>query len=317
MEEEKGNTVKLGLFVLAGTIVLLLGLYVLGSKRDLFSRTIAITAHFGQVSGLRVGNNVRYAGIDVGTVESITILSDTDVVVGMKVKIDAAEHIRTNAVVSIASDGLMGNQLVKIEPGVGKADLLSDGAVLRSTVAVDTDAMLRTLDASGNNLVAITTDLRELVRRINSETGLVALFTDTTLVKNIRVTVEQVRGAAAHANELTGRTNAVIRDLEAGKGALGVLVGDPAAEQQVRTVLENLQHVSDSLALVSVELARFSSGLNSEGGLVHTLTRDTAVVSDMKRMIANLDTSAATLSEDLRALQHNWFFRKYFKQKAR
>lgn len=317
MEEERKSAFKLGLFVLVGTIVLLLGLYTLGSKRDLFSRTMDISAHFRQVNGLRVGNNVRYAGIDVGTVESITIMNDTDVVVVMRLRIDAAEHIRTNAVASIASDGLMGNQLVRIEPGPGAADLVTAGSVLRSTLSVDTDAMLRTLDASGNNLVAITMDLRELVQRINSRNGLVSLFSDTVLVGDIRSTVDEVRGAATHANELTRRTNDVIRDLEAGKGALGVLVQDPTAEEQVRTMLADLQHIADSLKLVSADLSRFAGGLNTKGGLAHTLTRDTAVVSDLKRTIANLDTSAATLSEDLRALQHNWFFRKYFKRKAK
>lgn len=69
--------------------------------------------------------------------------------------------------------------------------------------------------------------------------------------------------------------------------------------------------------LVTRELGRFAGGLTSEGGLGRTLTRDTAVVADVKRPIANLDTSAATLSEDLRALQRNWFFRKYFKEKER
>ena len=65
------------------------------------------------------------------------------------------------------------------------------------------------------------------------------------------------------------------------------------------------------------ELSRFAEGLNKQGGLGHTLTRDTAVVSNVKRVIANLDTSSATLTEDLRALQRNWFFRKYFKEKEK
>lgn len=317
MANESTNTLKLGIFVLMGTAVLVLGLYLLGAKRDLFSRTVDISAEFKQVNGLRVGNNVRYAGIDVGTVVEITIMSDTLVVVDMMIRRKDAVHIRTDAVAEIASDGLMGNKLVNIVPGEGSGGPLEDGTVLASAPGLDTDAMLRTLGTSNENLMAITNDLRELAGRLNSEKGLLTFLTDTVLVADVRTVVADVRGAAANANEITQRTNALVKDLQAGKGALGALVSDPAAEEQVRRMLANLQHVSDSLMAVTRELGRFAGGLTTKGGLGHTLTRDTAVVADVKRTIANLDTSAATLSEDLRALQRNWFFRKYFKEKER
>ena len=66
---------RLGVFLLAGTLVLAVGLYLLGSKRNLFSRTIAVQAYFQHVGGLRPGNNVRYMGINVGTVERIELTS--------------------------------------------------------------------------------------------------------------------------------------------------------------------------------------------------------------------------------------------------
>ncbi len=317
MAEERGKTLKLGVFVLAGTAVLVLGLYMLGSKRDLFSRTVDVKAQFTDVNGLREGSNVRYAGISVGTVKDITILGDTAVVVDMMIRMDVAEHIRLNATALVASDGLMGSKLVNIEPGEGSGGPLVDGCVLKTSQGLDTDAMLRTLGTSNENLVAITGDLRDLTARLNSENGLLSLLTDTLLVKDVKGIVVDVGGAAANAREITDRANDVVQELQAGKGALGVLVSDPAAEDQVRRLLGNLQHVSDSLTLVAQQLGRFAGGLNSEGGLAHTITRDTAVAADVKRMVANLDTSAATLSEDLRALQRNWFFRKYFKEKER
>jgi phospholipid/cholesterol/gamma-HCH transport system substrate-binding protein len=317
MANERTNILKLGVFVLAGTLLLVLGLYLLGAKRDLFSRTLDITAEFKEVNGLRAGSNVRYAGINVGTVVDISIVSDTVVVVEMMIRRNDAEHIRTDAVAEIASDGLMGNKLVNIIPGEGTGGPLADGNVLKSSPGLDTDAMLRTLGTSNENLVSITGDLRDLAKRLNSEDGLLTLLTDTAMVVDVRDMVADVRGAAANAREITQRANDVVRNLQAGEGALGVLVSDPAAEQQVRQMIGNLQHVSDSLALVAQELSRFAEGLNKQGGLGHTLTRDTAVVIDVKRVIANLDTSSATLTEDLRALQRNWFFRKYFKEKEK
>jgi phospholipid/cholesterol/gamma-HCH transport system substrate-binding protein len=317
MADERGKTLKLGLFVLAGTTVLVLGLYLLGAKRELFSRTMDVSARFSDVSGLRKGNNVRYAGIDVGTVQDITIMGDTLVVVDMMIRKDAAEHIRLNATAVVASDGLMGSKLVSIVPGDGPGEALFDGCVLQTSQGLDTDAMLRTLGTSNENLVAITGDLRDLTARLNSENGLLSLLTDTLLVKDVKGIVSDVGGAATNTRETTVRANALMQGLQAGNGAMGVLMSDEAAEGQVRQLLGNVQQVSDSLTLVAQQLSRFAAGLNKEGGLGHTLTRDTAVATDVKRMVANLDTSSATMSENLRALQRNWFFRKYFREKKR
>lgn len=317
MASERGSTLKLGIFVLVGTAILVLGLYMLGSKRDMFSSTLEVTARFPEVSGLRTGNNVRYAGIDVGTVKRIIIINDTTVEVSMMVRTDAADHIRSNALARIASDGLMGNKIVNIEPGEGPGVPLTDGAEIRTAPALDTDAMLRSLGRSNENVEAITTDLRELARRLNSDQGLSALLSDSDLVKDVRSSVQEVRVAATNARILTERVNGVVRDLQNGKGALGALTADSVTEHQVRRLMANLQHVTDSLALVTDRIGRFSEGLGRKDGLAYAFTSDTMLAGDVKRVIADLDTSTTLLNEDLRALQRNWLFRKYFKEKKR
>lgn len=317
MANERTNTFKLGIFVLSGVVALVLGLYLLGRKQDMFSRTLDATTKFAEVNGLRAGNTVRYAGIDVGTVKDIIIVSDTEVVVNMVIRRDAAEHIRVNAEASIASDGLMGNKLVKIEPGDGPGERLADGSVLNSSAGIDTDAMLKVLGTSNENLVAITGDLRELTHRMNTANGPLTLLTDTLLVADVRSIMMALNGAATNARAITERANHLVQDLQAGKGALGVLVSDTAAENRVRQLLAALGSVSDSLTAISGNINRFAKGLDAPGGLGHTLTRDTAVVVQVKRVVANMDSSAFNLNEDLRALQRNWFFRKYFKEKER
>jgi phospholipid/cholesterol/gamma-HCH transport system substrate-binding protein len=81
--------------------------------------------------------------------------------------------------------------------------------------------------------------------------------------------------------------------------------------------LENLQHVSDSLEIAMSNFSRFSGALNTSGGLAHTLVVDTAVARDVRGTLTRLDTSAVLLNEDLRALQRNWLFRRYFKEQAK
>ncbi|HNA33908.1 MAG TPA: MlaD family protein, partial [Flavobacteriales bacterium] len=150
---------RLGVFLLAGTLVLAVGLYLLGSKRNLFSRTIAVQAYFQHVGGLRPGNNVRYMGINVGTVERIELTGDTAVRVVLAIRNDARAHIRANAVASVGTDGLMGNRLVNLAPGDGTGGELKEGTVLPSSVPLDTELMLRTLDRTNENLATITEEV--------------------------------------------------------------------------------------------------------------------------------------------------------------
>jgi phospholipid/cholesterol/gamma-HCH transport system substrate-binding protein len=317
MSDEKGANMKLGLFVLAATAVLVLALYMMGSKKDMFSRSLDITAVFREVNGLRKGNNVRYAGIDVGTVKAIEIRSDTELVVHFVVRLDAAKFIRKNALARIGSDGLMGNKLLSIEPGDGHGEPITDGDVLRMAESLDTEAMLRTLGRSNDNLEDITADLRGLTGRLSSDTSVLGVLNDTAMVQNVKSAMNDLRTTAANARRITERIDAVVLDVRAGKGALGALVNDPVAEQQVRQLMLNLQQVSDSLNVATRQFSRFSAGLNDPSGPVGTLLHDTAMATDLRRVIANMDTSSATLNEDLKALQRNFLLRKYFREKKR
>jgi len=313
----KGDPLRLGLFVLAGTIVLALGLYLLGSKRNLFSSTITVEGTFRQVNGLRPGNNVRYMGINVGTVEHISIVNDTAVRVEMAIRADDAAHIRDNVMATIGSDGLMGNRLVELVPTNSEGAPIADGTVLRTSVPLDTDVMLKTLDRTNDNLAVITDEVRILATKLNTPGNAVDLLSDTLLAADLAMALTELREAASNARAATQGIDDMLGDVRSGKGVIGALLSDPAAETQVRTMLKNLEHVSDSLQAATADLSRFSGALNKPGGLAYTLVADTAFAKDVRNTVVRLDTGAALLNEDLRALQRNWFFRKYFKEKEK
>lgn len=308
---------KLGALVLVGTTVLVIGLYLLGNKRDMFSRNVTVEAMFSEVSGLREGNNVRYAGINVGTVKEMEITSDTSVIVRMILREEAARHIRTSAVARIASDGLMGNKLVNLEPGDLPGEPLTDGSRLQVGRGIDTDAMLRTLSGSNDNLAAITMDLRDITRRLNDSSGLLGLLNDTLVSADVKVFIHELRSAAASARSVSGRVDRLVSGLEDGQGAIGALVSDTVAEREVRDLIRGLHQAGDSLTAITGELGHFSRTLNDPHGTIHLLSRDPAATRDVQRIIANLDSSSATLNEDLKALQESFLLRRYFKKKER
>ena len=77
------DNVKLGIFVMAGLVFFIFSLYMIGKNRNFFGDTFTIQASFRNVDGLTPGNNVRFSGIDVGTVRRIEIESDTSILVTM------------------------------------------------------------------------------------------------------------------------------------------------------------------------------------------------------------------------------------------
>ena len=137
------DNAKLGLFVMAGLVFLIFSLYMIGRNRSLFGSTFTITASFSNVNGLVPGNNVRYSGIDVGTVDRIQLINDTVVHVSMLLDQDVRQHIRQNAIASIGTDGLMGNKIISIKSQPGDAPIITDGGFIQSRIPVETDAMLQ------------------------------------------------------------------------------------------------------------------------------------------------------------------------------
>ncbi len=317
MANKNRNPLRLGIFVVAGLILLMVSLYLIGAKKNLFTSTMSVQATFRQAGGLTPGNNVRYMGVNVGTVDRISILNDTAVLVQLQIRLDDAENIRTSAVASLGNDGLMGSRLVNLVPGLIAAPPLSEGTMLATREMVDTDELLNSLGRSGQDLEVITEQVRILATKLNSPGNVVELLTDTVLAQDLAAAMVELRVASEHARGTTASLQAMLQDVRRGKGALGALVSDTSAEAQVRQVVANLASISDSIQSASNELGRFSRQLNSPDGLVHAVTADTAMAENLRRTLTRLDTGATLLNEDLRALQRNWFFRKFFKEKEK
>ncbi len=195
MKNKAGNSIKLGVFIIAGIILLITGIYFIGQKQRLFSNVFRISGVFNNVSGLQVGNNIRFSGINVGTVENITIISDTSVRVDMIIDEDVQKFIKKDATAIIGSEGLMGNKTVNIAPGTMSEAEIEDQATIQTTKPVDFDEILGQLNTTTQNAAVITDDLSAIIGSIRSGKGTVGkLFMDTTLATDLNQTIKNLRG---------------------------------------------------------------------------------------------------------------------------
>ena len=77
MEKSTSQKINLGIFVILGSLLFITTIYFIGNKKDMFNQTIQISAIFKNVNGLQTGNNVRFSGINIGTVKKIVIINDS------------------------------------------------------------------------------------------------------------------------------------------------------------------------------------------------------------------------------------------------
>ena len=86
MTQNSNYTWKLGMFIILGVVLFMVSIYFIGNNKNLFSSTFQLKSYFKNVSGLKEGNNVRFSGINVGTVKDIEFISDSSVVVNLVIK---------------------------------------------------------------------------------------------------------------------------------------------------------------------------------------------------------------------------------------
>ena len=143
MKQSSAYKFNLGLFVIISTTILVIALYFVGNRQNLFGKTFKISAIFNNVNGLQLGNNVRYSGINVGTVKNIVMINDTTICVDMIIESSINKHIKKNAVAAIGSDGLVGSMLVNIAPGKESSEIVKEGDTIGSYSKISTDDILQ------------------------------------------------------------------------------------------------------------------------------------------------------------------------------
>lgn len=318
MNKEIIKNIRLGIFVLAGTALLIGGLYLIGSNRNMFGRTITLYATFKNVNGLQPGNNVRFSGINVGTIDKIEIKNDTTIRVKMFVEAKLKNVIRKNSIASLGTDGLMGNKLVNIDPLSGNAGFVTEGDELTSIAAVNLEDMLRTLSVTNKNVMAISANLKTLTDNINSSRGtLYTVLTDTTVGPKVHEALNNIVRISDKLYQTSGDLNSIIGDVQQGKGVVGTLVKDTVLTSDLVVAVNEIKLAGEQINVSAGEVKAILAKVNNGNGTVATLINDTASANSLKRSLFNVEVSTQKFSENMEALKHNFLFKGYFKKQEK
>jgi phospholipid/cholesterol/gamma-HCH transport system substrate-binding protein len=287
--------VRLGLFVIGGLAIFVLAIFIIGKQKNLFNPVFKLTTTFYNVSGLQVGNNIRFSGINVGTVNGIKIINDSTVRVEMIVRKEIKQFIKSDSEVAIGSEGLIGDRLLIITQGSLRSSEVREDQELVSSEPVEMDDIIVSLKVTAENVEVVTAQLAQTMLTINRGEGTLGkLLQDSTIAQNIDQTIANFKKSSEGLDETIELTKV-----------------------NVFAFMESLKVTAGKTEIASQQLGEIMTQINSGEGTIGKLIQDTTMAYNLNETLINLSSSSKGLDETIEGLKHTFLLRRYFRKQAK
>jgi phospholipid/cholesterol/gamma-HCH transport system substrate-binding protein len=320
MGNQRQSNLKLGVFIIAGFLVFLFFIIMVSKKKNLFGSAFELKTHFSNLNGLSKGDNVLFSGLQAGSVKRIAIIDDTTIEVDLAIDENLRPFIPKNTTAAVITDGLVGDKIVNLIPGRGDSRHVEDGDALQPAFALSKDEVLKTLSKTNNNIELITEILKNRILKVDTS-ALINLLGNRKVADDVLSSLDNLNAATARAKELTVSLNALVNAAEHGDGPLAVLLTDTSMAGNLRSSVAALKATAVGSSNATNQLNDMIGSLRADmqdgGGTLHVLLKDTAVANNLKKTVVNVKNGTYAFSEDMEALQHNFFLRGYFKRQER
>jgi phospholipid/cholesterol/gamma-HCH transport system substrate-binding protein len=291
MISQKYETI-VGLFVVASLAALLIMVLIIARQEGLWQNYVEYQAVFKNISGLRVGSEVRLAGVVVGTVTKTAVRTDGKILVTFEVLEKYRDQIREDSVATIGMIGLLGDRALDLTAGTPTKPILPPGGLVAAQEPLDLQELLaraapslESIQKAFNNLAKITeamdnpqgdfklalANIRETFQKINQGQGTMGLLlTDPELYR--------------HTMETVVSAQKLVDSLNNPKGTLGMVVHDPEFRAELRKTLKNFEGMSANLRQGSMPLSE-------------ALAKLPALIEKAQAFLKNLDQAGEGLPE--------------------
>jgi phospholipid/cholesterol/gamma-HCH transport system substrate-binding protein len=342
MRPTRKSNIRLGIYIASGVLLFIVILYLIGSQQHMFQRNVRITAIFNDVRGLNMGANVRFTGIDVGTVSKMIILSDTSVRIEMAVNEKVTPFIKKNSIATIASEGVMGSKIVVLLPGSPDERSISDGDNLPTMPAVDIDDIIKEIKTSSERISAVSSNLVDITDKINRGEGIFGkIFTDTIIAYNVSLATRNLQEISARMNRgegvmgrlfadtslagdidsasillerITRNIEGITQNINSGQGVVGRLLTDTSLTYNVYLATENLNNSTANLEKFTGNLIGITDKMNSGSGVFNKLLVDSVLADSLDIIVNNLNKTIIEVRAASEALQRSGFVRAFSKK---
>ncbi|MEO6326346.1 MAG: MlaD family protein [Thermoanaerobaculia bacterium] len=333
MKADNRTKSRVGIIVFAALVLFAGIVIVIGGKTGFFIARTSYFARFPNSQGLIEGNQVRLAGVTVGSVRSVDVPSQPgqDLTVHFDIEQRYQHLVKTDSRVEIKTIGLLGDKYLEVTPGSpGKPDL-QPGQEIVAFRGAELDKILAGGGDLMDNVVAVSKSLKVILGRTEKGEGFLGEITSESpegkqLSKSLRQTLDSANQLLTEVRTGNGLLGKMIKDqgfadkiggeltaastslhrilasvehgTTSGEGLIPALLGDPEGKKKFFAMIDSLKGTADGLA-------SFSHDLSSGKGLVPKLLKDDdfskTFLNDLKtisgslaRVAKKLDSSEGT-----------------------
>lgn len=327
----------LGIFLIGGVLLFAVGLFLIGSRKQIFSKHFEVYTDMSKMDTLQSGATVRVAGMDAGQVTAIQIPKSPSSKFRLTLQVDEKFHpiVREDSVTTIETAGMVGSKYIEITQGSTNSPECPAGGTLPSKEAAGMGELMQQGNAIAKDVQATIKDLHTNADQTLQSFTATAKHVDGMVV-SVRGNVERIASNAAH---LTSTANEIASGVQQGRGAAGKLLTDETVAQNVETTIAQAKQTSANAEQASGKIdAVITNFQQNDLGEIHkTLDNTSGMTSQLNQAVGTFlakgnndeDTAAAlrntvqgaqqavtNFSDDTEALKHNFFLRGFFHRRG-
>lgn len=300
MKNKYRNNLKLGAFIATGLLLFILGIYYLGKMQNMFESKIKVYAEFNDVKGLQAGSGIHFMGINVGTVQDISIHNDSIVRVEMGLDQEVRSFIQKDAKVEIENEGLMGSKMIVIHSGSGLADDIDEMDILPSFSSISYEDILDELETASSFTSQAARNLLEVTTKINEGTGDIARLINDDLLSR------KIQSFSKELSILTLQAEGILQKANSGENDFAMLLNDDKLTSKLAGTLENIDSTSENLKIASFDFLDATQQMKHGGGVLQKLLYDTVFSKEIDTAVYRVNDGVLTVVETADAIKESW-----------
>jgi phospholipid/cholesterol/gamma-HCH transport system substrate-binding protein len=309
-----------GIFIIAGVTLFALGIFLVGSRHEAFSRHVLLYTEFADLDGIAKGSKVQVAGMDAGQVTKIDVPNSPSGHFRVQMKVNEQLHglVRTDSLVTVDTEGVVGDTFLTIHSGSPNAAVAQADSVLQSKPPISMSDLLThglgimndadtTLKLVGgklnvaldgvNGAVGNANDLLVGLKEGRGPAGM--LLQDEKMAGQIRDSISNVQSTTSNLNQASGRVNSLVADVQQ---------------------RELPQKLDDTMTQIRSASTRADATIQQvQQSLIQALGPDANGVTagqNISEALTNVNAATGNMAEDTEALKHNFFFKGFFNRRG-
>jgi phospholipid/cholesterol/gamma-HCH transport system substrate-binding protein len=266
---------KVGILVLSGIIILFYMSFRIGKYGLFREQGYDLFVTFSNASGLDVKTPVQIAGVPVGKIKEIAL---DDYRARVTITIKKGVNIPADSKVAVKSQGVLGDKLIEIIPGPGKTFLVQGGKIEDIILTPNFDEIFTNVSTAAKNLGDTMSEFKGLVgetERVNIKKSIENIQVVSGDFKDlVKANKDNIGRIVDNADETLKGLKTIVKNVEDGKGTLGLLVKDDKLYRDAKDAVSTIKNIT--------------SDIEQGKGTIGKLVTDEAIYGDAKDALKNI-----------------------------